>query len=176
MKKNQFESLAFARILKREFSKQNDSRLNFYLQLSPNRTNLPMVSPRDEEGTRRFQLRPISRSSRKPREIVRRKKGLPQRELLPRGSLYCKQTACIGFENLGGEEGRQRCTCCPLTRSNHPRGPNFHHGLCRAFCQRFFVNPSSGSRNDAHLPREISFLTRPPLPSSTRFTANVSAV
>lgn len=137
-----------------------------------------MVSPRDEEGTRtrRFQLRPISRSSRKPREIVRRKKGLPQRELLPRGSLYCKQTACIGFENLGGEEGRQRCTCCPLTRSNHPRGPNFHHGLCRAFCQRFFVNPSSGSRNDAHLPREISFLTRPPLPSSTRFTANISAV
>lgn len=103
-----------------------------------------MVSPRDEEGTRRFQLRPISRSSRKPREIVRRKKGLPQRELLPRGSLYCKQTACIGFENLGGEEGRQRCTCCPLTRSNHPRGPNFHHGLCRAFCQRFFVKPFFG--------------------------------
>lgn len=98
-----------------------------------------MVSPRDEEGTRtrRFQLRPISRSSRKPREIVRRKKGLPQRELLPRGSLYCKQTACIGFENLGGEEGRQRCTCCPLTRSNHP----VSRFLSTFFCQPFFGIP-----------------------------------
>lgn len=104
-----------------------------------------------------FQLRPISRISKKPREIVRRKKGLPQRGL-PRGSLYCKQTACI--EKLGGEKGCQRCTCA--TSFHH------HHQVLCLPIWKFFVNPSGprkpprrGTCHEASTREKI--FKRPPL-------------
>lgn len=105
-----------------------------------------MVPPRDEEGTRtrRFQLRPISRTSRKPREIVRRKKGLPQRELLPRGSLYCKQTACIGFENLGGEEGATTMHVLPVNAVQPPSGAKLPPRPVSRFLSTFFCQPFFG--------------------------------
>lgn len=118
------------------------------------------TSPRNEEESWRDDSSYARfRESRKSRgRLRRRKKGLPQRELLPRGSLYCKQTACIAFEKLGGEEekGQQRCTCSPLTRRGIQQ-PSREGRRAKLLTRVnvFFVNPSPESRNDAHLPRDF---------------------
>lgn len=97
---------------------------------------------------REFQLRRFRECRKSRGRSFAGKKGLPQRDC--RGSLYCKQTACIDFEKLGTLHGVQRCTCSPLVRRNYPRKTAFSFP-CVVLSNFLSTLPSRSRRRHVHL-------------------------
>lgn len=97
---------------------------------------------------REFQLRRFRECRKSRGRSFAGKKGLPQRDC--RGSLYCKQTACIDFEKLGTLHGGQRCTCSPLVRRNYPRKTAFSFP-CVVLSNFLSTLPSRSRRRHVHL-------------------------